>query len=190
MKTCKICLIPKSLDEYHLKASSKDGRQGRCKLCATRVAIEWQKANKDRVNQKNAEWRRNNTTASRQHQRRYRDTHKEQERAKWDRWKQENPEKYKATRAASRSKRRAREANVVGTVTSKEIKNLKTEYCKLCAYCLQPATTIDHIVPLNDGGQNVLDNLVPACRSCNSSKQDAPLLVWMLRRLDSRVRNC
>lgn len=29
---------------------------------------------------------------------------------------------------------------------------------------------IDHVVPLSRGGSNALDNLVPCCTSCNSSK--------------------
>lgn len=34
------------------------------------------------------------------------------------------------------------------------------------------AAILDHIVPLSHGGQNVVDNLVTACRSCNSSKSN------------------
>ena len=30
--------------------------------------------------------------------------------------------------------------------------------------------TVDHIVPVSDGGSDDLENLVTACRSCNSKK--------------------
>jgi len=41
----------------------------------------------------------------------------------------------------------------------------------ICRYCQQDATTVDHIIPIHKGGDPVaLDNLVAACRSCNSSK--------------------
>lgn len=41
----------------------------------------------------------------------------------------------------------------------------------MCAYCQRnPATTMDHIVPVAKGGQSVRGNLLPACGSCNSRK--------------------
>ncbi len=40
-----------------------------------------------------------------------------------------------------------------------------------CHWCGAPATTADHCpVPLVDGGGSDLDNLVPACARCNSSR--------------------
>lgn len=48
-----------------------------------------------------------------------------------------------------------------------------------CEYCGGTADTIDHVKPLALGGGNELENLVPACRSCNSSKGDKPLEVWL-----------
>ena len=34
MKICSVCGQSKALDEFHVRKKSKDGRQGRCKLCA------------------------------------------------------------------------------------------------------------------------------------------------------------
>lgn len=44
-----------------------------------------------------------------------------------------------------------------------------------CAYCGKHADTIDHIVPRSKGGEDVADNIVPCCKSCNSSKKDKDL---------------
>lgn len=40
-----------------------------------------------------------------------------------------------------------------------------------CVYCgLSVDMTLDHVIPRSRGGSDSVDNLVPACRSCNSSK--------------------
>ncbi|MFV0315486.1 MAG: HNH endonuclease [Microthrixaceae bacterium] len=38
--------------------------------------------------------------------------------------------------------------------------------------CTRRATTKDHVVPLDHGGTDTLDNLRPACHSCNSKRQN------------------
>lgn len=49
---------------------------------------------------------------------------------------------------------------------------------KSCAYCSNPADTIDHVVPLVRGGTNYEGNLVPACRRCNRSKSGYTVIEW------------
>jgi len=40
-----------------------------------------------------------------------------------------------------------------------------------CFYCMQPATTVDHVIPIKDGGDPLAyDNLVSSCITCNSRK--------------------
>ena len=39
-----------------------------------------------------------------------------------------------------------------------------------CAGCGRPATLVDHIVPLNDGGTNERSNLQPLCARCHNAK--------------------
>lgn len=47
-----------------------------------------------------------------------------------------------------------------------------------CHYCGGEASTWDHIVPQKLGGGGSVDNLVPCCQRCNSSKGSKPLFVW------------
>lgn len=52
-----------------------------------------------------------------------------------------------------------------------------------CAYCGDAqADTIDHLIPRKRGGPDVGDNLVLACRTCNSSKGGSDLLLWYVAR--------
>jgi 5-methylcytosine-specific restriction endonuclease McrA len=62
---------------------------------------------------------------------------------------------------------------VVNTLTHDEWLALLAQHEERCAYCGAPYESIDHVVPLSRGGANVADNVVPACLSCNGSKQDS-----------------
>jgi 5-methylcytosine-specific restriction endonuclease McrA len=41
-----------------------------------------------------------------------------------------------------------------------------------CQYCGAAAENIDHVIPRSRGGQHVWENVVAACRPCNSRKED------------------
>ena len=60
---------------------------------------------------------------------------------------------------------------------------IKLRSTPFCAYCgSQDELTADHLIPAGRGGPDVGDNLVRACRSCNSSKGDRDLMEWYLVR--------
>lgn len=48
-----------------------------------------------------------------------------------------------------------------------------------CSYCERPAVSWDHVEPRARGGGSESDNLVPACRACNSTKGMLPLVVFL-----------
>ena len=41
-----------------------------------------------------------------------------------------------------------------------------------CQYCGRAAENVDHIIPRSRGGGHTWDNVVAACRPCNSRKED------------------
>lgn len=41
-----------------------------------------------------------------------------------------------------------------------------------CQYCGRPAENVDHIIPRSKGGGHTWDNVVAACRPCNSRKEN------------------
>jgi 5-methylcytosine-specific restriction endonuclease McrA len=59
-----------------------------------------------------------------------------------------------------------------------------------CAYCgtAEGPFQRDCVLPISRGGRYTLDNVVPACRSCNASKCNQEVTTWMRRkRLDERT---
>ena len=57
---------------------------------------------------------------------------------------------------------------------------LKMEMPKACCYCgTTEKLSLDHLVPRYHAGADTADNLVWACRHCNSSKRASDLLDWL-----------
>lgn len=80
-------------------------------------------------------------------------------------------------------KRRGEEAP---SLSHQEWKETMIFFGGACAYCgctpkRNDRLTKDHLVPMSLGGLTVVGNVVPACRSCNSSKGAEDFKVWLMR---------
>ncbi|WP_300678738.1 HNH endonuclease signature motif containing protein [Nocardioides sp.] len=99
------------------------------------------------------------------------------------------------TKAATYARRRARRmAKVDHDLTPAQWEAIQEAWGG-CAYCGAAGGTgpgqglqRDCMLPISRGGRYTLDNVVPACASCNASKCNTELTVWMRRkRLDERA---
>lgn len=70
-----------------------------------------------------------------------------------------------------RHRRRARLVSAAGSFTAAEWTALVNLYDGRCAYCGRSGPLeVEHRIPLSRGGRNSIDNILPACRTCNSRK--------------------
>lgn len=84
-------------------------------------------------------------------------------------------------RRTTKRRRRAREHNAPGQHTYSQIMRQYARQGLACAYCKLPCPGLpdpEHVTPLSRGGRNDMSNLVAACRSCNSDKNDLTLDEW------------
>ena len=84
-------------------------------------------------------------------------------------------EEGKATNQRRKTKRRATERKMINTLTAQEWADILEAYNYRCAYCdvefnCELLPTKDHVIPISNGGNNTKENVVPACKSCNSKK--------------------
>ena len=63
-----------------------------------------------------------------------------------------------------------RKALLIDRETREQVFGMDTYFCVYCDADVTKDPTIDHLIPQIDGGLSLLDNLVTACRSCNSKK--------------------
>lgn len=76
-------------------------------------------------------------------------------------------------------------ALTVKDLTAEQREKIVKDSKGLCAYCGRPSKelTLDHIVPVSQGGNHTLDNITVACKSCNSRKW-----VWSPEEAGMRAR--
>jgi len=115
----------------------------------------------------NAYWKAN-PEKKREKKRRWYLRHREEVIAQSLQWAKDNPEKKREIRR----RRRARVLNAEGNVTAGEFAVLCAAYAFRCGYCfLKKKLTMDHAIPLTRGGSHTIDNIIPACKSCNCQKR-------------------
>jgi 5-methylcytosine-specific restriction endonuclease McrA len=95
----------------------------------------------------------------------------------------------RSRRARAARRRRRRIERVVNDLTDGQWRALTAAWGG-CAYCGGTGTVLqrDCVLPVSRGGRYTLDNVVPACRACNTSKCNDEVTGWMRRkRLDERA---
>jgi hypothetical protein len=110
----------------------------------------------------------------------YYQRHKAEHNEQGKRWAVNNPEAYRASRNQRNHSRRARLAQAEGKWFFAEFQALCEASDNRCYYCQKQVDklTADHMTPLARGGSNWIENIVPVCGSCNSSKGTSTLLEY------------
>ena len=166
---------------------------------------EWRLRNPERERANNAAWRAKNPGLYADYYRRnqerrraesaaYRLAHPEKHKAAVDSWRERNKEHEKAYRKEYRAKNpelmrtlaHKRYARKVGNggrgVSPSEWAGLLEQFNHCCAYCGRSGPLErDHVYPINLGGKDEAENVVPACRGCNAKKRSSKPIQWMLK---------
>lgn len=87
------------------------------------------------------------------------------------------------SRAFSRNRMQIRMRGASKETIEWEDAVLRYDPCTYCGSYTSDTMQIDHIVPVDLLGEPNTDNIVAACRPCNSSKGRKPLLEYLLCRL-------
>lgn len=107
-------------------------------------------------------------------------------------WRQANREKYNAYQTAYYMNKyntdedfraamllRTYERRTLGTLTVQQWHDICELFSNSCAYCgSEHNLTMDHVVPAASGGLTEYNNIIPACKSCNSSKNAKDVIEW------------
>lgn len=150
--------------------------------------------NKEEILERNKKWREANPEKKKAVDKRYRLRHPDRVNARsraWREanlarqeeltkvWREANPDRAKAIATNARHRRRVHLKHAVKDLTPTQWLETIKYFADECAYCgSKLELTQDHVVPVSDGGDHTMGNVIPACISCNSYKHARPMEIW------------
>lgn len=172
-KRCPACERTLPAAAFSRDRGSADGLQSTCRDCASEYMRDWYEKNADRERERKRAWRESNADRYREYQRNWRESNadrvREQQREYW-----RSPAGRAVARARDARRRAAKRNRACACTSSIAVEVLLA--LGGCLYCGSTEdVTLDHVVALAAGGWDCLDNLAPACRRCNLSKNDRPV---------------
>lgn len=173
-KRCHKCGRVLEMTKNFYWNSIKEQYDSPCKDCV----MAYKRENKDHINKRRRILRAENPEPFRKKEKEWRDNNPERYAAR--RRKQGEKESVKIQRRLGGQRHEARKKNLPATLTKEQWELCKQYFNNQCAYCGETVDSLtqDHVIPLSKGGEYTINNIVPACRSCNSSKCDRDLLEW------------
>ena len=201
MKKCSKCgrWLVASTVNFHKQKIGKYGLRSDCKECkkqyyeANKGKIleqkkqygkQYREINKKKIAEANKRYRKANKEKLLEQQRQYYKDNKEKLLEQHKRYNKEYRQSLQGqvVEFNNSQRRRIKEEQQGDGITKDQWLEMMCFFNFRCAYSgevlSKKTRSIDHIVPLNSGGEHEIWNLVPMTRSLNSSKRDKDMLEW------------
>lgn len=197
IQTCIKCHQKKELntENFYRKSSCKRGFESQCKECR-RISDKkkYQKKKEKILGQKKQYYERKKDKIK-ERQKEYYQSNVEKCKKSSKKWDKDNPTRRRLINAKSRTLKHGSDS----TLTEGDWLQIKKLFDNSCAYCgmseaehfeiFDEKLHHEHVIPLIDGGNYEFGNVVPSCRSCNSSKANHDFKEWYPNsKVYSRVR--
>jgi len=197
--------LPLTEENYSSRKNSKDGFCNECKKCRGIYLKQYRKDNKESITKSDKEYYLNNkkdiTIRHKQYKKvnkeataKYSKQYKKDNReilAKYSKEHYENNKEYYAKIGSEYHKNNrdkcnglhhryvARKRELPNDLTSDQWTDIKTAFDNKCCYCEESKPLAqEHFIALSKGGGYTVSNILPACKSCNSSKNNKDFLEW------------
>ena len=181
-KVCTRCGVQKPITEFGMRGNG--GFYSQCKKCVCEITAEYTKQNYEKVIQRKRNYHKTHKAEIDAYNRQYYLEHKDDVKQRVRDWEVAHPEQTRERSVIGLHDRRFRKVGLKSSFTRGDWKDCKAFFSEdgvvKCAYCGKPLkrATIDHVVPIDSGGENTKNNIVPACLKCNSGKINHSLEEW------------
>lgn len=169
----------------HLKSSQKEWRENN-KAHIKQRTKHYHEENKDRIHEYQNQYRDNNRRLladkakewrdqNRDKVQRYLDANKERRAHNLKNWSLNN----KASITKYSQVRRARKAKLESSFSTEQWRECCKQFDYVCAYCGKAKKLVqEHFIALTLGGEYTINNIIPSCSNCNSSKKNKKFFDW------------
>lgn len=188
-KRCTKCsewLVACSVN-FHKQKRGKYGLESKCKECKAEYDKQWREDNKDKRREYDKQYYENNREYKKQYYEDNKDKVKQYREKNRDK-RREYHKQYRATPQGQvvafngHHKRKVQKKKQGNGITKEQWLECMKFFGFRCAYSGQVLSkgtrSLDHVKPLNKGGEHEIWNLVPMDKGLNSSKKDKDLLEW------------
>lgn len=210
MKRCSKCEdeFPKTIEYFKNDKNTKDGLYGQCRDCVSKRSKAYREKNNDHIVVYNHQYRKDNKDKRSEYQRKYREENREsylgksklyrianrdsrnsynknyilQNKEYWAEWHKRYRRENSESSNIKCQRYRAKKRNLPHTLTSDQWVNAKLYFDNKCSFCdKEVKLTKEHLAPVDNGGEFTRQNIIPSCKSCNSSKRNSEWKTWFRR---------
>jgi len=173
VKICTKCGIEKLLNKenFDTRKDSKSGFRSHCKLCNTKERKKYYENNAEALSEKKKIYNEKNKKHNSERSKEYSKTNHE-------------------NAIFCKQRRRAKERELIRTLTISQWRSIKIHFNNKCAYCGQEKPLAqEHFIALSKGGEYTNNNIIPSCKICNSSKGNREFGTWYIKqKFYSKIR--
>ena len=188
MKHCSKCfeVLPMNKNYFGKDKRRPLGFRSECNGCRR----DYHNENRETINAKNREYGRKNREYLRDYYKIYYKENREKVNLKNRMYYKNNAERLKKYQKDFVRKNRQRYRNynqnyyhktrsLISTFSPQSWQQCLTYFNHQCAYCgSTESLEQEHVIPVSRGGHYTPDNIIPACRSCNASKNNKIMQDW------------
>lgn len=181
-KICNVCKIEKPITDFY--KCGNGGFRSYCKKCANEKSRQYQQKNRDEIIARKRRYHKQHKEEIDAYNKQYYIDHSDEVKRRVNEWESNHPNQSKDNQVMYFHRARSKKAGITSTFTRKEWVLCKEHFSIngmiCCAYCGKQISraTQDHIIPFEQGGENIKNNIVPSCISCNASKGTKNMHEW------------
>lgn len=139
--------------------------------------IKYYENNKEKVLKIHRQYYKNNKEKLAELRKQYRENNKELIRER--RIKYCSAQSYKEKHKIYTHNRKALKNSLEKNFKISDWELCKSKFNNMCAYCgNEKELTQEHFIPLTKGGEYTVNNIIPVCKECNSSKSNKNFFEW------------